>query len=219
VSTAHRLMAMLVYRGYAVQDASRRYVPGPALGLRPAGVPWTAELRHRAAPHLDLLAGRVGDTAHLVVRAGTEIRFLASAEGHRANQVGDRQGMVLPAAQASSGKALLAGLDPVNVERLYRQHAELVGSPFDARAHSRLAAELAIVRSRGVAVNDEGTEAGIGAVGVAIRDGSGAVVAGLTVAVPRERFQAALETGLVTELLRSRAELESDLQGFVAATW
>lgn len=57
VSTAHRLMAMLVYRGYAVQDASRRYIPGPALGLPPVGVPWTAELRHRSYPHLEMLAG------------------------------------------------------------------------------------------------------------------------------------------------------------------
>lgn len=29
-STAHRLLAMLVYRGFAVQDEKRRYHPGPA---------------------------------------------------------------------------------------------------------------------------------------------------------------------------------------------
>jgi IclR family transcriptional regulator, acetate operon repressor len=219
VSTAHRLMAMLVYRGYAVQDSSRRYIPGPALGLRPAGVPWTAELRHRAEPHLDMLAGRTGETANLMVRAGTEVRFLATVVGHRAIRVGDRQGVVLPAARASGGKAMLASLDPGEVERLYRQQAELVGSPFDVRSHQRLAARLALVRTRGFAVNDEGTEAGIGAVGVALRDDSGAVVAGLTVSVPRDRFKATLDAGLVAELLRSRAELEADLHGFVAATW
>ncbi|WCI07745.1 helix-turn-helix domain-containing protein [Arthrobacter sp. OVS8] len=32
-STAHRLLAMLVYRGFAVQDENRRYVPGPAMGV------------------------------------------------------------------------------------------------------------------------------------------------------------------------------------------
>src|SRR3989442_5129785 len=30
-STAHRLLAMLVYRDFAVQDEARNYLPGPAL--------------------------------------------------------------------------------------------------------------------------------------------------------------------------------------------
>lgn len=219
VSTAHRLMSMLVYRGYAVQDASRRYLPGPALGLPPAGVPWTAELRHRAYPHLEMLAGRVAETANLMVRAGTEVRFLSSVEGGVPVPVGDRQGVALPAAKVSGGKALLAALAVAEVEQLYRHRAELIGSPFDAQAHGRLAAELAVVRARGFAVNDEGTEQGISAVGVAVRDASGAAVAGLTVSVPQQRFRASIDGGLVAELMRSRAELESDLQGFVAATW
>lgn len=219
VSTAHRLMAMLVYRGYAVQDASRRYVPGPALGLPPVGVPWTAELRHRSYPHLEMLAGRLGETANLMVRAGTEVRFLASVEGDKSVRVGDRQGVALPAALASGGKALLAAMDPARVEQLYRQQAELVGSPFDARTHTRLAAELAMIQIRGFAVNDQGTEEGVGAVGVAVRDSSGTAVAGMTVSVPRDRLRIALDAGLVAELMRSRIELEADLNGFIAATW
>ena len=35
-STAHRLLAMLVYRGFAVQDEKRMYHPGPAMGAGPA---------------------------------------------------------------------------------------------------------------------------------------------------------------------------------------
>ncbi len=35
-STAHRLLAMLVYRGFAVQDEKRIYHPGPAMGAGPA---------------------------------------------------------------------------------------------------------------------------------------------------------------------------------------
>ncbi len=35
-STAHRLLAMLVYRGFAVQDERRMYHPGSAMGAGPA---------------------------------------------------------------------------------------------------------------------------------------------------------------------------------------
>ncbi|HRO29036.1 IclR family transcriptional regulator [Citricoccus sp.] len=217
VSTAHRLMAMLVYRGYAVQDASRRYVPGPAMGLPPAGVSWTVEVRRRAHPHLEDLAHATGETTNLLVLAGTDVRFMASVEGHRPVRVGDRQGVVLPAAGVSAGKAMLAAMDPADVERAYRRRAEQDGTAFDARAHARLATELEAVRHRGFASNDEGTEEGICAVGMAIRDGSGAAVAGLSVAVPHQRYRHALETGLVDEVRRAREAIEADLADFTVA--
>jgi IclR family acetate operon transcriptional repressor len=217
VSTAHRLMAMLVYRGYAVQDASRRYVPGPAMGLPPAGVSWTVEVRRRAHPHLEDLARATGETTNLLVLAGTEARFMASVEGHRPVRVGDRQGVVLPAADVSAGKAMLAAMDPADVERVYRRRAAQDGTAFDARAHAKLATELDAVRHRGFASNDEGTEEGICAVGMAIRDGSDAAVAGLSVAVPHQRYRHALETGLVDEVSCARDAIEADLADFTVA--
>ena len=36
-STVHRLLAMLIYRGFAERARGRGYVPGPALGAGPAG--------------------------------------------------------------------------------------------------------------------------------------------------------------------------------------
>lgn len=80
-STAHRLLAMLVYRGFAEQDASRRYIPGPALGAAPAGMSWTAELRRRVLPQLQQLSGQLDETVNLMVRAGTQVRFLATVQG------------------------------------------------------------------------------------------------------------------------------------------
>lgn len=218
-STAHRLMAMLVYRGYAAQDASRRYIPGPAMGLAPAGAPWTAELRHRAAPHLEMLAGTIDESANLMVRAGVEVRFLATVEGSRALRVGGRQGVSLPASRASGGQALLSALKPAHVEQLYRRHAEISGRTFDPREHESLAAELALVRDRGFAVNNERTEPGICAAGISVRDESGTSVAGLTASVPRDRFREALDGGLLDQLRRTRSELEADLHGFTASTW
>ena len=62
-STAHRLMAMLVYRGFAVQDESRTYLPGPSVGVPPVSVGWTSQLRRLAEPHLELLLSRLGETS------------------------------------------------------------------------------------------------------------------------------------------------------------
>ena len=58
------------------------------------------------------------------VLAGTDVRFMASVEGHRPVRVGDRQGVVLPAAGVSAGKAMLAAMEPADGERSYRRRAE-----------------------------------------------------------------------------------------------
>lgn len=230
VSTAHRLMAMLVYRGYAEQDASRRYVPGPAMGLTPTGISWTAELQHRARPHLEQLTARVGETSNLVVRAGNTVRFLLSVEQDHASepaasiavhdqagfaQVGGRRGVVLPADKASGGKALLAQLSREQVTAIFRSTLRQDAST-DAAWLERLLNELAVIRTRGFATNFEGTERGVSAVGVAIHDGNGAAISGLSVSIPHDRFSTVVDTGLVEQLHRSKTELEKSLSDFMA---
>lgn len=194
-STAHRLMAMLVYRGYVEQDASRRYVPGPAMGLTPTGLSWTAELRHRARTHMEALTDRVGETSNLVVLSGESVRFLSSVEPADQEQsaiddalqqgqppkIREREGVALPTHKASGGKALLAELDQQHVEAIFaRRRADHAHESLMTSLHH----ELAIVRARGFATNDEETEAGVSAIGVSVRDSHGQAIAGLSVSVP-----------------------------------
>lgn len=206
-------MAMLVYRGYADQDASRRYVPGPALGLLPVQVPWTSELREKLWPHLRSLSESSRETANLMVLSGVEVRFLATVESERPLRVGSRQGVSLPAAQASGGKALLAELDPAEVDQRFRRAAEAGSKRFDAEGHTRLVRELARVRTRGFAANVEDTEEGISAVGAAVHDASGRAAAAISASTPQSRFRHALAAGLVAQVLEARDRCEAGLAG------
>src|SRR5258708_33978546 len=54
-STAHRLRAMLVYRGFAVQHEKRGYHPGPPTLAGPAHRGWPREFNDRCPPHLAAL--------------------------------------------------------------------------------------------------------------------------------------------------------------------
>ena len=228
-STAHRLMAMLVYRGYAEQDASRRYVPGPAMGLTPTGLSWTAELRHRARPHLEALTEQVGETSNLVVLAGDAVRFLLSVEYSAApppadlvaaqdavqsGTIGDRRGVVLPADKASGGKAILAQLTREQLEGIFLREPRRTTSARGKQWLERLINELAIIRTRGFASNVEATEAGVSALAVAIHDGEGKAVAGLSVSVPHNRFSTVVDAGLIRHLQQTKTELEQSLADF-----
>jgi DNA-binding IclR family transcriptional regulator len=211
-STAHRLLAMLVYRGFAVQDETRRYVPGPAMGVGPAGLSWTRLLRSLAQPHMELLSAQLNETVNLMVRVGTKVRFLATVEGNNVLRVGDRQGTVMPANRTSGGKAMLAELAPNMIEQLFRSNnAEIGGDTIPAAEYPAFLRELESIRSNGFAANFEGTEEGVSALGIALHNRHGVVVGALSVATPATRFRKVFDAGLVGALRETCRQLEIDI--------
>jgi IclR family acetate operon transcriptional repressor len=211
-STAHRLLAMLVYRGFAVQDETRRYVPGPAMGVGPAGLSWTRLLRTIALPYMELLSGQLNETVNLMVRVGTKVRFLATVEGNNVLRVGDRQGTVMPANRTSGGKAMLAELEEPMLEQLFRSHnAEIGGDTIPDGEYQAFLRELETIRNNRFAANFEGTEDGVSALGIALHNRRGEVVGALSVATPATRFRSVFDAGLVPALRETCRQLEIDI--------
>lgn len=211
-STAHRLLAMLVYRGFAIQDETRHYVPGPAMGVGPAGIAWSRRLRTLAEPHMEMLSAHLNETVNLMVRVGTKVRFLATVEGNNVLRVGDRQGTVMPAHRVSGGKAMLAELDPSVTDQLFRSgNAEIGGDAIDAQDYPAFLRELESIRSHGFAANFEGTEEGVSALGMALHNRRGQVVGALSVSTPATRFRKVFDAGLVAALRETRRQLEIDI--------
>lgn len=213
-STAHRLMAMLVYRGFALQDDRRRYVAGPAMGVRAIGAPWLHQLRRLAMEPMEILSSQVEETVNIVVRVGVSIRFLATVEAASILRIGDRTGTVMPAIGASSGKALLALEPEERLRNLYLgKGARLAGSALSEPQFARLQSELAKVRALGYALSREEVETGLGAVGVAVRTPGGAPLAAISVATPIGRLDAMLEPDRLAQVFHCRDEI-----GALAAT-
>ena len=203
-STAHRLLAMLVYRDFAEQDADRRYRPGPVLRLpgRPEPV---AALRHAALPHLRTLMEQSGETANLVIVVDDQARFVATVESLQILRVGDREGRTLPAHLSSAGRAVLAARSDAEVTALYANHDSPVADV------PSLLRELHRVRRRGFAVNNQSTEAGLTAIGCALRGAAGTVTAGLSVAMPTARYHRDRLAGWTDNLVTAAARIQHDL--------
>ncbi len=205
-STAHRLLAMLVYRDFAVQDDRRRYVAGPALGRRVPTEP-AAALRGLALPHLRALTERVDETSNLTVLVGDHVRFVVTVEAARVLRVGDREGRTLPAHLASGGKAVLATRTDAEVLALYAdRHPPVVDT-------AALLRELRRVRRRGVALHDRGTEPGVTALGRVVRGPRGAPSAAVSLAMPTSRFRRDRVAGWAAELAATAAAVERELAG------
>jgi DNA-binding IclR family transcriptional regulator len=208
-STAHRLIAMLCLYGFAERRADRRYGRGPALmGTGLAAHP-DRDLVETARPYLQSLCAELNETVHLMVLQGTTVRFVDGVEARQALRVGTRTGMVLPAHTTSGGKALLAQLSRAELTRRYAPGLPHGYGPA-ADDLAALRRQLAAVRRRGYAVNQEESERGIVGVGVRLPV-SDAPLAALVVGVPSVRCPNprihAIGTALLSVTVRMPVEL------------
>ena len=186
-STAHRLLAMLVYRDFAVQTESRAYRAGPVLELAAHSQSAASRLRSLALPHMAELVEVVGESANLIIRTGDTARFIASVECTQALRVGNREGMVFPAHRLTGGLVLLADLDREQVEAVYapERYVDRADERPDLR---RLHRDLEKIRANGFALNEGRSERGVVAVGRPVRARKGVAVAGLSISMPSVRY-------------------------------
>ncbi len=224
-STAHRVLAMLVYRDFAVQGADRRYHAGPVLELATHSRSLTARLRAVALPHLEGLVAVLGESANLMIRTGDRVRFIASAESTQALRVEQREGMVFPAHLVTGGLVLLAEASDEELASLYPGEgggrvvsggviggASSSAAPGGGGPDSRwLRAELRRVKSRGYAVNRETSEKGVTAVGRAVRDESGTAIAAVSISMPSARYAATDLPRITGALALAARAIEADL--------
>ncbi|MGV9345056.1 IclR family transcriptional regulator [Streptomyces spiralis] len=209
-STAHRILAMLVYRDFAVQDEDRLYRAGPVLELAAHSQSLVSRLRAAAMPHLHRVVDLLGETANLTVRTGDTARFIASVECRQALRVGSREGMVFPAHRTTAGLLLLAELSDEELAEVYAPE-RYRDRPADRPDLDRLRTELTRLRRNGFAVNKERSERGLIAVGVPVRDRDGTALAGLSVSMPSVRYAPHRLPSLVTALSTAALALEDDL--------
>ncbi|MFG3289109.1 IclR family transcriptional regulator [Streptomyces sp. NPDC048179] len=209
-STAHRLLAMLVYRDFAVQDENRTYRAGPVLELAAHSQSLVSRLRAAALPHLHRVVGLLDETTNLIVRSGDTARFIASVECRQALRVGSREGMVFPAHRTTAGLLLLADLPDEELEEVYapERYRDRPGERPDL---SRLRSELRRIRRNGFAVNQERSERGLVAIGVPVRDLAGTALASLAMSMPSVRYDRHRLQPLVATLNAAARALEEDL--------
>lgn len=200
LSTAHRLLGMLVREGYAKFDrSSRRYT----LGLRVFQLAQSVSHAHgftgMARPTLEQVSLTTREATLLAVLDGERLLYVYSIEGPQQVRVVGDPGRHGPLHCTSLGKVLIA-FAPAHL-REHLSHTvplDLCG-PNAITDREQFLEEISRVRTRGYALADEEHEAGIRAVSVPVfgaRDG----VAALSTAAPAYRMSVEQLVALVPTL-------------------
>ncbi len=211
-STAHRLLAMLTYRGFVRQDpVSKAYLPGPALTGVAFAIFSRLDIQRSAAATMRDLSEELRETIHIGMLDGADVRFVAAVEGPPAVRVASRLGRTMPAHCTSTGKVMLAALPEAELrqlfphEKLERITAHSIGS------RTELQAELSRIRERGYAVNREESEDGVASVAVSIPTRAPGLRLALNAAAPHNRLDRSRYPSVAAALVKSAKTIGEQL--------
>jgi DNA-binding IclR family transcriptional regulator len=201
-STAHRVLAMLQYRGFVRQDPqTRAYGPGPALTGVAFSVISRMNINQVGRPFLQELNDELDETIHLGMLEGSNVRFMDGIESRKAVRVASRLGKSLPAHSTSIGKAMLAELDEAELLRLYPSRTLQRVTDKSITDLDELEKHLAETRATGFATNREESEEGVASVSVAIPTSVPGLRLALSVSAPVNRLPAKTAKDLAERLM------------------
>lgn len=204
--TAHRLLATLESAGYVQEGANGEWL----MGVRAFRV-GSAFLAHRnlvvqAFPHLKQLMEQSGETANLAVIESGEAVFVEQVQCRELMRMSAKLGARAPMHASGVGKAMLAAMDERGVAAVLGRHGLTLHTPRTLASREALLAELAAIRARGYAIDDEEHALGMRCVAAAVFDENGEPWAALSLAGPTTRItreRAAALGALVRETARA----------------
>lgn len=215
-STLHRILAVLVDRGWVVRDSDGCYdlgIRALRLGSRSSDLPIVTAFRTIAAEFLT----RHDETIALAVLDGFESLFIALEETSQPVRLLTHVGSKTPAFASASGRVVLASLPPATVAAMFG--GRLLVTPTGRRLNgvAELLAILEEVRERGFAENSDETADGLYAASVPVVNDDGVTLAALTTCVPVSRMTPARRSVLLDDLQplgRKLSDLVSWLPSF-----
>lgn len=187
-STAHRLASTLVRERLLERSAhDGKYRLGLLLFELGSLVRRKMDVSTEARPLLKALMEKTGETVHLGVLDDQSVLYVNRIESRRAIRMGFGLGFRAPLHCTALGKALLAFRPPPFIEAviaggLAKRTDRTIAAP------QALRQELAAVRARGYAVEDEEIEAGLRSIAAAVRNDAGDVIAAIGIAGPAHRM-------------------------------
>jgi DNA-binding IclR family transcriptional regulator len=211
-STVHRLLAVLQRNGFVEREAgSTKY----GLGWRIFELGMVAAARldliECARPYVAQLVGQTGETAHLGVLRQGRVVSLVNVESRYSVRTPATVGRHIPLHCTSQGKAILAFLPPDELALQLKNYAFTRHSPSTIVSKDRFLAELALIASRGYAVDNEEYEEGLRCIAAPVRDHSGGVMGAISIAGPTFRVSGSRIPALSRQVMRVAAGLSSAL--------
>jgi len=187
--TVHRLFHTLEESGFVQRDIDgKSYSPGRRLRKLSVNVLSSLRVRTVRVAILQTLADDVGETCNIATPDRDAMVYLDRVETKWPLRIQMPIGTSVPFFCTASGKMYLSSLLPSHFERYLATIKLDAKTPRTIVATDELRAEIAQIRKRGYATDQEEFMEGMVAVAVPIRDDQGRLVSTLSIHAPDQRL-------------------------------
>lgn len=211
-STVYRLISTLKAREYLKQNnANSRYYCSLKMFEMGCRVVTKLGMGRQVRYIMEELAVSVGESVNLGVLDGSDIVHIEKIESHETIKVDVGVGERMPSYSTSLGKAILAFLPQEQLSALLEKMIFEKITPNTVTDPKILLEKLAEVRRCGFAIDDEEFALGLKCLAAPVKDWSGSVVAAVSVAYPKYRYQvdAEWEQKLINEVLATAGKIST----------
>lgn len=214
-ATLYRLVQTLASQGMLAYDPDRQtYAPGVRL-VRLAHAAWKqSSLAPVARPYLDDLSAKVGETVHLAQLDNAHVLYVDKRNATQPIEMFSQAGKVGPAYCTGVGKAMMAFLEPEQLDRVIDQQSFHRFTEHTITSATALREELDDIRSHGYGFDREEHEPGIICVAMPILSERGRVIGALSVTSSTRRTNLASLEKLVPLLNSAAAHIAEEAESW-----
>lgn len=141
-----------------------------------------------ALPYMERIRDGLDETVQISLLEGRFNIYLGKVEGAQRLRLASEVGRRLEAHATALGKMLLSDLTEAELDALFNGVALETYTPSTIRTISSLKQELALIRDRGYAEDNEEYTTGVRCFAMAVRDHAGRTIAAISVSFPTVRF-------------------------------
>ena len=189
-STVHRLITTLRQKGYVVQNSSnQKYSNSIKLFEMGNNVVEKLGLRRQAQPYMEKLAELTHETVNLAIMDEVHIIYIDKIETPATIKVDLNIGKKLPIFCTGLGKTILAFKTEDEVKELLKDEDFIKYTSKTVENIGDLLDQLREIKDKGYALDDEEYVEGLQCVAAPIRNYTGEVVAAVSIAVPKYRYE------------------------------
>lgn len=210
-STAHRLLATLVDRGYVKQNQYNNYQL--TLKLFELGNACVEELDviEVARPYLNQIVDQVNEVVHLVTLEDNAIVYIDKVEPDTTIRMHSRIGIRRPLYCTGVGKAILSTMDDEEVEAVWDKISIKKLTDYTIIDLDHMKQELQSIRQKGYATDEQENELGVRCVAIPLFNYTKKAWGAISVSGPLERMSDDVIGQIIKILLPIGEQMSSEL--------
>ena len=188
-STVHRLVSTLKNAGYIIQNASnKKYSNSFKLFEMGNSVVEKLGLRRIAQPYLEQISRITNETTNIAIIYDAHVIYIDRIESPATIKVDLRIGKRLPIYCTGLGKVMLAYMPQQKVEEILENVKFVKYTKSTVENIEKLYVQIKKIREQGYCIDDEEYFEGLKCVAAPIINYKGDVIAAISIAVPKYRF-------------------------------